>query len=349
MAENVFIFGAGASADCGAPVMSNFLQIAEDIVESGSLKNDAIRELEKVFALRNDLRRIYANSDLDLDNIEILFGITEMARILNILGNHSPDEINNLNRALKRLIIETLEKSIKFPYKDRSIRPPSTYDKFVKKMLVNDYGSIKTNTSVITFNYDLALDYALNYHGVSIDYGFSKRNDAVTLLKLHGSINWVKSKNSGQINILELDNHLRNAQKNFLGNITEVELRISQDLNKHFSTDENEDIPFIVPPTWNKSEYNTLVTNVWNRAALEISKARNIYIIGYSFPKSDSFFKYLYALGTIDNDKIRRLWVVNPDSQVEISNRYEEILGSHIKGKYQYINSSFSEFIGKLE
>lgn len=344
MAENVFILGAGASADCGAPVMSNFLQKAEDIVESGSLKIDAKMEIEKVFALRNDLRRIYANSDLDLDNIETLFGITEMARILNVLGNLSPEEIIQLNRALKRLIIETLEKSIKFPYREKSMMPPPTYDTFVKKMLMNDYASPKTNMSIITFNYDLALDYTLNYYGLPIDYGFSNKTDAITLLKLHGSINWVKSKDEGGINILGLSTYLRNTQRPILHNITEVELPLS---NAIYS--KTEEIPFIVPPTWNKSEYNTDLTNVWHRAALEISEARNIYIIGYSFPRSDAFFKYLYALGTIDNDKIRRLWIVNPDTQGEISHRYEEILGSHIKGKYRYIDSTFSEFIANLD
>ena len=54
----------------------------------------------------------------------------------------------------------------------------------------------------------------------------------------------------------------------------------------------------IVPPTWNKTEYHSNLSHVWHEAAVELGSARNIYVFGYSLPETDSFFRYLFALGT---------------------------------------------------
>ncbi len=50
MAEAVFILGAGASKECGAPLMANFLDVADDLRLRGEAGIDAVH-FERVFAL----------------------------------------------------------------------------------------------------------------------------------------------------------------------------------------------------------------------------------------------------------------------------------------------------------
>jgi hypothetical protein len=61
----------------------------------------------------------------------------------------------------------------------------------------------------------------------------------------------------------------------------------------------------------NKEDYCRQLQSVWARAAKELSEAQDIYAIGYSYPKSDAFFRYLYALGTVGGPVLRKFWVFN--------------------------------------
>jgi hypothetical protein len=62
--------------------------------------------------------------------------------------------------------------------------------------------------------------------------------------------------------------------------------------------------PVIVPPTWNKTQYHKEIGGVWTEAAKHLSEAENIFIIGYSLPDTDQFFRYLYSLGTVGDTLI---------------------------------------------
>lgn len=81
MEENVFILGAGASAESGAPLMNNFIDVAEDLLRKDAVK-DVSEDFRRVFKVINELHGVYAKSFIDLNNIEFLFGTLEMARII---------------------------------------------------------------------------------------------------------------------------------------------------------------------------------------------------------------------------------------------------------------------------
>lgn len=59
----------------------------------------------------------------------------------------------------------------------------------------------------------------------------------------------------------------------------------------------------------NKEGYCGQLQSVWARAAKELSEALEIYVVGYSYPRSDAFFRYLYALGTVGGPVLRKFWV----------------------------------------
>ena len=105
--------------------------------------------------------------------------------------------------------------------------------------------------------------------------------------------------------------------------------------------------PIIVPPTFNKMEHNKNIVNVWRQASLELTKAENILICGYSHPETDIFFKYLFALG-ISGDSIIKNFVVY-DPKKEIEEKYRNILGRSIEERYIFEKEKFGYFVQQLQ
>jgi hypothetical protein len=101
----------------------------------------------------------------------------------------------------------------------------------------------------------------------------------------------------------------------------------------------------IGPPVWNKTHYHQALATVWRRAAQDLSEAQNIFVIGYSLPESDQFFRYLYALGTVGSTRLRRVWVFDPDASGLVASRYEALLGGMAKDRFSLEPKTFREAI----
>jgi hypothetical protein len=377
MAKNVFILGAGASKDAGAPLMSEFLDKAEEIYRNykflsgddpNTYTNDdegKYKHFQNVFDAIPELNKVHTKSYLDLDNIEVLFGVVEMAVLIKRLSDYEPDRINDLKNSLIQLIVKTLEKSIMFQninndnFEDKKYMP-SPYDKFIELLIVP---KVITYSTVITFNYDLCMDYAISTAGQKINYCLNdddERKDGYKLLKLHGSVNWRKctGEYNGKIFPLDFDTipldglleDYKDPKRNLLEKYKILNLNeyMQQEVHPGCKIKGCLSTPVIVPPTWNKTEYHGNLTNVWSSAAKELSEAENIFIIGYSLPETDSFFKYLYALGTIGSERIKRFWVFNPDATGEVEARYKRMIGQGIQNRFKYKMKTFKGAIEEI-
>lgn len=353
--NNVFIFGAGASKEAGAPVMKDFLDKADEIFRINTNDNIFCEPFKDVFDSLAKLRTIYAKSYLDLDNIEILFGAIEMASFLEKLGDMSVDNLKKLRKSIVKVIVKTLENFINFPIKDGEINPPSNYDEFVKLLKDCVEGAqrkIVNKFSFISFNYDICLDYALDFHREKYDYGLTDNipNDCYALIKLHGSINWGLCTTCNEISPLRVKRI-----KDFIDR--EIKSRgfynycISSSLNKNSHSSCNncfDEIPAIVPPTWNKASYYNQIINVWKNAIKILNDAENIFIIGYSLPETDSFFRYLFALGIDSLKRIKSIWVFNPD-ETNVKPRFKELIGKGIENRFHFEAKKFSESIQTIK
>ena len=72
MSDIVFILGAGASVDAGAPVMKNFLDVADNLWKSGISEN-AKDDFIDIFKALGKLQLAQAKANIDLNNIEDVF------------------------------------------------------------------------------------------------------------------------------------------------------------------------------------------------------------------------------------------------------------------------------------
>jgi hypothetical protein len=350
MARTVFILGAGASADCGAPLMNNFLDRARDIFSSGRLSNtNAHEHFQKVFRAISSLQNVHSKAEFDIDNVESIFTSFELASVIRSFpGINDESSIDELSECLKSVIVTTLEESIQFKVASRKIVGPSSYMNMSKLLTkLKEFGNAEI--SIITFNYDIALDVALTRNDLEPHYWLGESVGDIDLLKLHGSVNWARSKDEAKtvipLSIRELEGSII---WDLYASGQPTSLKIGTELKARFRRlgREVENNPVIVPPTWNKADYHRSLTRVWKRAAVALSEADSIYVMGYSLPLTDSFFKNLYALGSASPTMLRRFHVFDPSDAVD--SRFKALLGPGARARYQFHPLRFNQAIAAI-
>ena len=335
----VFIMGAGFSAEAGGPLISNFLDKTRKIYRITG-ENEFVEKTRKDFELVNEvignIRSINSKAYLDFDNIETFLGALELGIMINKFGTKRGQEIEELRDSLIKVIVTTIEYSIKFRQGSQtsSLLPLEKYQKFFAKL--EEFYQY-CNYSFVTFNYDLILEVGLNSIPVKYNYCLKRINqEEISLLKLHGSLNWYQiGENILTKNLpVDEDNLIRDSSKEEYLNIGSSLLSESK-------------IPLIIPPTLNKYKYHQQLKSVWERAATILSEAELVFIIGYSMPETDTFFKYLYSLGVDSPTYLNKLVVINSDETIQ--NRYRPFVNPNNDfKKFHFIPGLFSQHFNQI-
>jgi NAD-dependent SIR2 family protein deacetylase len=369
--RNVFILGAGFSADAGAPLINNFLDAARELYDDPDSGLDDLEkaEFEAVFQFKKHVAQAREKFRIDLDNIEQLFGLIEMSHRLGSEGSAVRD-------AMVYVIAKTLQLAIERKRNKPHIRispnPPSVPSPWTGSFNVaqqvepnvvqadiyryfamllsgkfDEPTKLRSRTNVvITFNYDIVLDNALRQISLVPDYGLADVQDQhvegearISLLKLHGSTNWAICPSCKSVIILD-DAKFTNDPNAFrlrpCSKCTKTGLRL-----------------LIVPPSWDKSEYRDKMRPVWTKATEALKRAKRICIIGYSMPETDTFFRFLLTLGLADNHQLFKFVVVDliissGSSAVEktIEQRYRDILEEPFASRrFEFFGDGFANFL----
>lgn len=350
MSNVVFILGAGASRQAGAPLMADFLDVATDLLRTNRV-NEARDHFERVLSAIGGLQAVHSKAQLDLNNIESIFTAFELGRIIRRVPGVPTEEIADTINSLKELIVRTLQATMPFPTRRSWIGVPTPYDSFADLLEHLASEAFPTQTSsVITFNYDVAADMALFRAGLGPNYAVdgSRANSGVDLLKLHGSLNWATETESRRICPLHLQQYFQKYSIMGFEEHGEVTLPIGSQLQEFFTHHAQPAIPVdaepvIVPPSWNKADYHQALSNVWAAAASHLAEAEHIFVAGYSLPVTDSFFRHLFALGSVGKTALRRLVVFNPDKTVD--QRFRSLLGPGALARYEFHPLKFDECI----
>lgn len=352
MSNVVFILGAGASRQCGAPLMADFLDVASDLLRSNAVQEKRA-DFEKVFSAIGALQSVHSKAQLDLNNIESIFTVLELGRIIQKVPSLSQKDIGEAISALKELIVKTLEVTMMFPTRGSTIGVPQPYEAFGDLLVHLSKEAFPSQTAaVISFNYDIAADMAMYRSGLGPDYIIGEPSDhhlAVPLLKLHGSLNWAIEKESQIIRPLHLASYFQRYSYNGFGQEhSSTRVPIGSQLVEYFKKFASTDVeaePVIVPPSWNKADYHSALSVVWAAAAKHLSEAEQIFILGYSLPETDSFFRHLYALGSVGSAPLRRIAVFNPENSGATNTRFKSLLGPGASARYEYHARNFEDAI----
>jgi NAD-dependent SIR2 family protein deacetylase len=344
--RNVYILGAGFSAPAGVPLIHDFIDRSRIYFDDPGSKLDKRDQehFQRFLDFKQRMSQAREKVKLDLDNIEELFGLVEISHRLSDESAETRTstvfviaktlELATRSQRLGEVVFqmdkEILGKRGKYPqgfYKpagysdDMLAADPYLYFGSLATGLLDDPDLQKSRVNTfITFNYDLLLEDALYKVGLAREYHLPQGGTVVdaeepglqrcSVLKLHGSTNWGVCTQCGQ--------HMVVLSRDMFGLSSELSLLECEKC--HTPTLQ----PFLIPPSWDKSEYSDIMRPVWSEAVKALEQASRICVIGYSMRETDSFFRYLIALALSQNHNLYRFIVV--DSNRNIVVKYKKLL-----------------------
>jgi hypothetical protein len=249
---------------------------------------------------------------------------------------------------MRTVIAATLQWTQRFPI-GQGIGPPTPYSTFANLLRnLREKAQPRETVSVMTFNYDLGLDYAIHCANLSVDYCLGPAHPTVSgvpLLKLHGSLNWRECPKCHAVVPIPVD---RSLTDHFHVTVDQSVRVLVRKAHVRHCDEDVKSAPVLVPPTWNKTEHHRQISPVWGRAARELSEAENIIVMGYSLPNSDAFFRYLYALGSVGDSRVRRFWVYDIDESGGVESRFRSLLGPGAEDRFLFTRMPFEQALPHL-
>lgn len=350
MSNHIIILGAGASVSAGAPLMIDFLDKAKMCYAAKQVKSRTA--FENVFSAIGKLQLAHSKAQLDIVNMESVFNALEMARLAGGFSEYTDDNINSVIKDFQTLILETLEASIKFPANRGQVGATTDYKRLAE--LLYDHknkNDLMHDISFISFNYDIAVDHALQIYGHNPHYYlYSPSSRNTPLLKLHGSCNWTTRHDTGDIIALDLKDYWNKYSYQGMGP-SDISIEISKHTADYFN--KNTDVKVsgdivVVPPSWNKTSYGGGLKKVWVEAKRRLSMADHIHIVGYSFPQTDMYFGLLYAIGTISERPLSSLNIYNPDNSDYYKEKARSIFGPGALARLKFYPYKFSDAVAEI-
>jgi hypothetical protein len=274
----VIILGAGASVHAGYPLASQMgksLAAWIEILPADHHFRTVISQIEERYG--------------SLDNFESI--------LEDLMAPPSQDSQRTAFEIRPAYILGDLQEALRQQFEMIRSRPVALYERLVKLLQPGD--------TVITFNYDLAIEKALHEAGlwrISTGYGFAIEDEQppspVEVLKLHGSMNWRGLLFEGRRRGGSLGNGTSLGHRpvlfyrpdlEYLGYGSFVDPRCA-------SLTAGATIPAMILPALPKRfyfetsfgrEWEEFWTALWDRAQQAIEAASEIAVIGYSLPIAD--------------------------------------------------------------
>jgi len=371
--DNVIILGAGASFDAGIPLIDGFVEKIRYFAWKGESKSGQLIDedkgiFHKAIEIMNELDSYHGRAAFDDRNLEDLLSILAF----NELGGGHEEKLK-LEQMIEA-VTRTIELTCDVQHNgDLSLIQHSgneVYRDFWRGLFTN-YNKTGQIPTLVTLNYDLVVERALlqtlitdeymdlNFDGIILDYYYSgisfsykfkeikirKRNYYdeikyfpgrivepcnitdlqkplhIDLLKLHGSVNFPKVSNTKNSPVIPIHSPIEK--------------------------------PFIIPPISNKSISNKS-EKIWRIALDRIQKCKNLYIVGYSLPKTDIYFQFFLKTALGPNRDFNKIFIYNPalfqiNGETEIKKRYEDCFPEQLRRYIEFFPKSSTATPGSFK
>lgn len=311
------MLGAGASASCGIPVAKDILREAmSSLVKRDSSNAGLVHRL---------VRYLYPSFDENIrnyPNIEDFLNLVEMAKQFN-----TEEYIESTLWPKERLeeVIDITLRAVVDCIWSLMNNDQHVIQEFVRK-------NLRPGDTVITFNYDLTLERALEEHPGYFLYGYraQRPKKRLCLLKPHGSIDWFEKRKLRGLR----------CEKDVESLSDELCYYPYFDFGKH--RDLAEIPPVIVPPVSIKAVQQNFMKRTWRGLYNAVSDATELHVIGYSLPREDQFAR-LVLRRALRTNILRanrgkkppvKMFVINPDEAVEQT--FRRLVGRNIEKFYFY-------------
>lgn len=329
MPRSVYVLGAGFSHNFNRetyPLLREFLCAAKDgfIYQPENKHGELAYTISKHFhdPLYRDLEKV----------LSFLSASPLYDRSL------TPEHRSLLYDELVEIIVRLLSEASRSSSESDQIA--ATYRQFTARLA-------STEATIITFNYDLLIERLLEKtsnwqryygYGAHIPNAYAAmptsphtfesqrwkaepdvNQSLVTVLKLHGSINWgtpiIAESQSSAIYQLPTSEGVSIAD-------VAVRTELGSPFTQYFK-------PVIVPPVLDKSMWlrHPTFRVLWNMAMEAIEAAETIIFIGYSLPVTDYMAEFMFRQGINLHSTETKIVVVDPNAS-ELQERYLDVFGS---------------------
>lgn len=315
--QAVVLLGAGASVSSGCPVMKGFIDRARDYVELRRFSEAEEEDVRISLGLYNALRARFSITEEDVENVENLLSLADLSRLL---GKPPIEELarKDLSDHVRRFINAIITKSVTVPgpraaaWQGSDARGPLVYKGLVRALAYHS-----RRVTVLTMNHDCLVEYACYCMGLPFTYNRDLA-DGVEILKLHGSINWLRCPKSGCPSDSRVSVHPVRHVPHGGGEMGYLDIEENR-------CDECGTLltPVVVPPTWSKDVDNTVLRQTWSRAVEVLSQAEAFVSVGFSLPVSDAHIRHLIHVGLSSGALRQALAVVGSDA--ESANRWSSM------------------------
>ncbi|HAT3992248.1 hypothetical protein HZQ84_10545 [Elizabethkingia anophelis] len=380
MEKTVYFLGAGFSADAGGPIQNDIIKfILKENFDLIFNEEKDILKAKKSFInfIRKDLL-IPKNLWPEISLEDVFTPIDRSLSNGKSFKNYDVKELVNLRESFHLLMGAAINYGLDYSKKSKQyIDQFASFIDSVAKQRLEDIS--KDQISIITTNWDLLVDNALNKlvkkfseneqinnrkRLAVVDYccyissleddefikpgllALGRGGYNIKYLKLHGSMNWL---------------HCPNCQRMYIKYNEKTMLIHNKYYCKHcaknFKINKTNAIKLtsnLLLPTFIKDLSNIQIQLVWQNAAIELSEATKVVFIGYSLPSADFEIRQLLSRSIPNHASIEI--IIYPGSsgnktQEQLSKDiqwYKSFFGKRIKDDSSFIVKTVPEYIKSL-
>lgn len=316
--RTVFVVGAGLSSAFNLPNTPSLLQEVSSFAGTATgrwIADDA----DLVKQLKAAYKFFYPDARYEGFQPDVVDFFSTLRTYLDIGGGlagtgfqHAPEMYRNLRRAVAHLLISRL----------RALDET----RFAAHPFLADM--IQPGHIIVTSNWDLLVEHFCRLNGIPMRLGSINRKMStshVTLLKLHGSLDWgqVAARSGGRpasdfaaLRELQFGSPYTLAlptEPEELVRVRDVPLGAAwQQIKARFRE------PYIVTMATGKSDDLGPLLEVWKDAYSAISRAETLHVVGYSMPPDDVEVRTLLRTGIQRGDSPPKVIVRNPAPDVHV-------------------------------
>ncbi len=283
--SKTFVLGAGVSHSAGLPVAKNVLAAVADSEFKGT-------ELDELHQFLEYLVPTFEKDIANYPDVEEFLTLLDVAESYSCFAKGRFLFPRRRLSRLRRVFLANLARFLWRAHEDMSDDHPIA--------LLAKY--FEPDDKVITFNYDLTVEYAIDEHSdMTYTYEPPVQKDHILILKPHGSIDWFSAD--------EVDADGDEFR----------ELMRDMTWYNGWSYDKaalSGRMPLIVPPVATKLIEHRDLQEIWNRMTTALISAQEVYVIGYSLPDADRLTRYVLRRAIRQMKEDQSVTVVNTDRKM---------------------------------
>ncbi|MBS0410131.1 MAG: SIR2 family protein [Proteobacteria bacterium] len=360
----IYLLGAGFSVPAGVPAAD---ELWREILARGLAMDGRAGKFRDDLDAYVRYRRLCDGVELTYEsiNLEELMGFLDIEHHLGLRGKDTWSDAGNEGQ----IVIKTLIGQILTERTPAAGSVPDLYVEFARKLRPDDY--------VLTFNYDVLLERALEQAGVPYrlfpnrykdvsDYSatIDDSRQEVVVLKVHGSVDWFdrrryeRFRHTYAVQGLDPDQTpdriFNPSQGWYLTPVVEgprhdddplVSLyRLRQVEAYYWDPDWFLNTPSLISPSTQKLVYSSYVREFWNGLGRAGWGNFRLVVIGYSLPKHDDYARQvLYRVARnyqSDNSDLSDYLKIERDPLVLVDYRPDAAGLEDLKQRYAFVDWS---------